>query len=116
MKLDDFNIEWVPSTQQYWIEDFLIRHGHEQFGFSSIPGSSARKGIGCYHAHYIQGHIHKANVIHVGNQHFNFIGVENPCLCELDPSFMKGAAQWQLGWTVVEKDNENRWQVRQTVL
>lgn len=115
LDLDTLDIEWVPDTQLYFIDDFLFRHGHEMFGFSGVPGNNARKGIATYHSNYIQGHIHKANVMHVGNARVNFIGVENPCLCSMDPSYMKGAASWQQGYTIGEQDDNERWQIRQVV-
>lgn len=116
LELDKNNIQWVKDTELYYIDDFLFRHGHELFGFSGVPGANAKKGINVYFDNYIQGHVHKANIIHVGNARRNFIGVENPCLCEIDPSYMKKASMWQQGWTIGEKDEEDKWQIKQVVL
>lgn len=113
--LERFDITYVRDTQVLQIEDWVFRHGHEN-GNGSTPGLSARKGVLMYGANYIQGHIHKANVIRVSNYNGDFIGVESPCLCDMEPEYVKGYAGWQAGWTIAEKDEVGKWQIKQKVL
>jgi len=116
-KLESFNIIWVPDTEVLEFNGFMFRHGHEIGGASMIPGNNARKGVAVYGSNYIQGHIHRANIIHVSSYHGDFVGVENPCICGVEPDYVKGYAGWQQGWTILEYDKgTEKWQVRQTIL
>jgi predicted phosphodiesterase len=112
--LREFNVEYVKDTKVLQIDDWVFRHGHE-CGNGSTPGLSARKGVMMYGANYIQGHIHKANIIRVSNFNGDFIGVESPCLSEMEPEYVKGFAGWQAGYTV-GKLEDGRWKIIQEVL
>jgi predicted phosphodiesterase len=113
-ELDKFNVEYVKDTTVLQIEDWVFRHGHEN-GNGSTPGLSARKGIMMYGKNYIQGHIHKANIIRVSNFSGDFIGVESPCLSDMEPEYVKGFAGWQAGYTIGYK-NGDKWDIVQEVL
>lgn len=115
-QLDKYNVEFMRDTEMFYEDDFLFRHGHEMMGMSGVPGNNARKGIATYHTNYIQGHVHKANIIHESNFIETYVGVENPCLCTIDHAYMKGSAKWQQGWTIGEQDEEGRWQIKQVIL
>lgn len=114
--LQKFDIEYVPDTKLLVWNNILFRHGHEMMGQSGVPGNNARKALGIYGMNYIQGHVHKANVIRDSTFKSTLVGIENPCLCTITPEFMKGAAKWQQGWTVIHIDERERIQVRQTVV
>jgi predicted phosphodiesterase len=111
----ELQVVWVPDTQVLEIDDWVFRHGHET-GNGTTPGLSARKGVLMYGKNYCQGHIHRANIIRVSNFSGDFIGVESPCLCDMEPEYVKGYAGWQAGWTIGERDKRGKWQVRQTIL
>lgn len=114
--LAKYDITFIRDTEVLQIEDWVFRHGHELGMGSSIPGNNARKGVAFYGANYIQGHVHKANVLHISTLNSDFIGIESPHLAEQSPNYVKGYAQWQQGYTVVEKDDYNKWQVKQKIL
>lgn len=115
MGLKELNIKYYTDTEVLHIDDWVFRHGHELGGGSMIPGNNARKGVAFYGANYVQGHVHRANVINVGTYTGDFMGVENPHLGESNPDYVKGYAQWQQGFTIGEKIND-KWQIRQIIL
>jgi len=113
--LDRFNIRYVKDTEVLAIDNWVFRHGHEMGSGSIVPGNNARKGIAMYGSNYIQGHVHRANIIRVGNYIGDYIGVESPCLCNMSPEYVKGYAQWQQGWTIGVLTDDG-WQIEQVVL
>ena len=114
---EKIDIIYVPSHVLLEIDDWVFRHGHEMGYGSIVPGNNARKGIYNYGMNYIQGHVHRGNVIHINQHNRIFTGVENPCLCDLNPKYVKGFSGWHLGWTLlVKKEGASKYKVFQTVL
>jgi len=117
-ELEKFNIEWIDENQVLQLDDWIIRHGHENPGVSSVPGGNARKRATMYGGNFIQGHCHRGNVLTIPNyRNIYFYAIENPCLCIRDAEYMRGFAQWQQGWTFVVFDTtKNNWRIEQTIL
>ncbi len=112
----DINVIYVESDVVLKIDDWVFRHGHEIGYGSSVPGNNARRGIYNFGTNYIQGHIHRGNIIHIRQFDKVLTGVENPCMCEINPKYVNGFSGWHQGWTLLKKDKYGNWVPYQTIL
>lgn len=112
----DIDVIFVESNTVLKIDDWVFRHGHEIGYGSTVPGNNARKGIYNYGMNYIQGHIHRGNIIHIKQFNKILTGVENPCACKLNPRYANGFSGWHHGWTVLKKDKKGDWGPQQIII
>lgn len=112
----DINVIFVESNTVLKIDNWVFRHGHEIGYGSSIPGNNARKGIYNYGLNYVQGHVHRGNLIRIRQFDKILTGIENPCACEINPRYANGFSGWHQGWTVLEKNKNGDWEVSQVII
>ena len=94
--LDEFDIKWVDK---YWkFGKLYFMHGSK---LSKHSGASAQKNRDDYGTNCIVGHSHRTGKSNLTNLGGNFGGWESGCLCDLNPEYMSGMANWQQGFCVV---------------
>ena len=114
LRLEELKIGLVKTKEaaSHWIDTY-IRLGELYIGhFNKVNKHSAMtaknlvedKGVSL-----IQNHVHRGGVFHKrlvdGRQ---LVGIENFCMCELNPSYMSDV-NWTQGWTVVyQKEGSQR--------
>jgi predicted phosphodiesterase len=99
LKLKDLGIKWVPDKIR--LNRMIFYHGTGRC--SANAGATVKAWMDALYSSVIIGHIHRQAVIskRVGMGE-EVIGVENPCLCEMDPDYIKGGtANWQQGGTLL---------------
>ena len=102
LDLKSFNIKWVPKK---WIYNGMIFY-HGDGRCSRNSGYTVTSWIRHFKQSTIIGHIHRLGVVYnrCGDGRV-MVGIENGCLCEMDPDYEKsGTSDWQHGGTVLEMD------------
>jgi len=65
-------------------------------------------GLEGYWESFIQGHVHRAGIVYKTAWSKLAVGIENPCLCRLDPEYIgRKATNWQSGFTSIEWFGDN---------
>ena len=98
LELYEFGIKFVDSTSCVRFGPFEIRHGDvvRKGGGNSIRGHMARRG-----GSMAMGHVHRLAVIMQKDRWGTHYGVENGCLCGLEPSYVSDP-DWQQGFTQID--------------
>ncbi len=94
--LEELGIEYVKDG--IWLGDLFVYHGSLIRSKAGYTAHAELLKNGCSG---ISGHSHrdaKAPVRHRGGQ---LCWWENACMCDLDPEYVKGIANWTQGWSVV---------------
>ena len=105
LKLKDLGIKWVEDKIK--MNGMIFYHGDGRCSRNSGYTVSAWMRHFCQST--IIGHIHRQAVVHkrygVGDI---MVGIENGCLCEMDPDYEKsGTSDWQHGGTVLLMDSSS---------
>lgn len=109
--LDQLNIEWVPQEHTYVHHGFVVTHGDVVRKHS---GYSAKAMYEKYGTSGISGHTHRVGMYRHRNFGSDCLWIENGCLCELDPDYVVGTADWQQAISVGEFiKNDKRFQITQ---
>lgn len=110
LDLEGFGVEYVQCDPRCakWTDVFVeienILIGHFNF-VSKGAGNTVRKIIAKYSKSVIQNHVHRgAEIFQRSYPDKQLIGVENFCLCDLNPSYIK-FPDWTLGFTSIENGN-----------
>jgi UDP-2,3-diacylglucosamine pyrophosphatase LpxH len=105
LELDKLNIEYIQHNGvagQMRIqlgEDLLIGH----FAAARSGSGATAKALMNKYTGYkiIQGHVHKAAIIHKTNGRHPTWSLENPCMCPINQSDYDIDLDWQQGFTIV---------------
>lgn len=113
MRLSELKTAFVPHGDDYKIGELYYLHGDEAAGGSIFPARNMYlKELG----NLIFGHYHKMQVYYNrlkdGTCHGSWA---NGCLCLLKQAYIKGTAQWQQGFSIVEYHQGGEFRVDQIV-
>lgn len=102
LELDKLKIEYkfsIHKENTFEFHDMLIGHFNK---FAAKPGYTASALIDKCGISLIQGHVHKAAIIHKTLHGGRILtGIENPCLAKDPPSYAP-STNWQQGFTTLE--------------
>jgi predicted phosphodiesterase len=101
-----FDIEWVSQDTTFRYHDIIVTHGDV---VRKGAGMSAKGQWEKYICNGVSGHTHR-----VGKYRKTFMGgshmwVEQGCLCELNPTYIVGVADWQQGFAFGIYDGSKVW-------
>ena len=96
-RLAELDIQWIEKRWQYGKLWFM--HGSK---LSVHSGDSARKNRDDCGTNVVHGHSHRTGKSNLTNLGGNAGGWESGCLCDLNPEYIEGVANWQHGLTVVQ--------------
>ena len=98
LDLERHRIRWVESSDHVAFGPFEISHGEvvRKGGGNSIRGHMQKRG-----GSMVMGHIHRLATVMVTDRFGTHYGVENGCLCGLQPSYIKHP-DWQQGFTQID--------------
>ena len=93
IKYSEHEIEIVPGR-------LVARHGDvvRKYAGYSAKAELERDGYG---VSTITGHTHRLAAVHSTHRDTRVVGVENGCLCDLDPEYVRNP-NWQHGLSIVE--------------
>ena len=100
--LDLAKLDITYEEDGVWLGDLFVYHGSLVRSKAGYTAHAELLKNGCSG---ISGHTHrdgKAPVRHRGGQ---LCWWENFCLCDLNPEYVKGIANWTQGWSVVTTKN-----------
>lgn len=95
LRLNDFKMEYNDGHEV--IGDTTFTHGHIVRKHSAYSARAMAEEYGTV----LFGHTHRLGMHHKRDGRGDMIAIENGCLCELDPGYVKGIADWQQGFTVI---------------
>lgn len=101
--LDKLNVEYVPSEQNFFINDnLMVLHGDKDDGckYSANSAYSAKLTLDKIGKSLIMGHTHRLGLHYKTVLDKTMMGLENGCLCLLTPEYVKNP-DWQQGFSVV---------------
>jgi len=96
-RLNELDIEWIPKRWNY--KKLWFIHGDK---LSRHSGWTAQKMRAEYGTNVICGHSHRTGKSNRTDLSGNYGGWESGCLCDLNPEYMEGIADWQQGMSVVQ--------------
>lgn len=98
LELKKFNIEFKDTFSHRGV---LFKHGDlvRKFSGYTAKGEFEKEAVSG-----VSGHTHRLGIyFHRSRGGTNF-WVESGCLCKLDPEYIKGISNWQLGFSVIQYD------------
>lgn len=96
-RLNELDIEWIPKRWNY--KKIWFMHGDK---LSRHSGWTAQKMRAEYGTNVVCGHSHRTGKSNRTDLSGNYGGWESGCLCDLNPEYMEGIADWQHGFSVVQ--------------
>lgn len=102
LRLADLGLKWHPESAPYKQGHLWVKHGNR---LSSHSAYTARLELERVGASVIIGHTHRAGVHYKTQFDGTIVGLENACLCKIDPSvhrYTHGPPNWQLAFTVAQ--------------
>ena len=108
--LDALNIESLLGLNELdiryeedgiWLGDLFVYHGSIVRTQSGMTAHAELLKNGCSG---MSGHCHRDGKAQVRNRKGNLCWWENYCMCDLNPEYIKGVANWSQGWSVVTLD------------
>jgi predicted phosphodiesterase len=96
LSLSKYNIQWVGALETYTYHDFALEHGdivRKHSGYTA-RGMMEKRGVSG-----ISGHTHRMGTHYLTNMGGDFVWVENGCLCDRHPSYVRDP-NWQNGFSV----------------
>ena len=98
LEFEKLGIHYFEEDADLDLGGFLVEHGHHG-KMSSHSGGTAQKLLDSRQYSGISGHIHRLGVHWRTIKRGTFQWLENGCLCDLNPDYMRNA-NWQQGFTV----------------
>jgi UDP-2,3-diacylglucosamine pyrophosphatase LpxH len=89
-RLDEVGVEWVGYEDLFTFHEFVVTHGSV---VRKASGASAKGEHEHYGVSGISGHTHRAAIYRHTNLAGEYLWVENGCLCDLHPKYVK-APDW----------------------
>lgn len=96
-RLRELDIEWIPKRWQY--KKIWFMHGDK---LSRHSGWTAQKMRAEYGTNIVCAHSHRTGKSNKTDLGGNYGGWESGCLCDLDPEYIEGIANWQHGMSIVQ--------------
>lgn len=93
---DDLKIEYEKDG--LWLGDLWVYHGALVRGKSGFTAHAELFKNGCSG---ISGHTHRDSKAAVRQRGGQLCWWENFCMCDLNPEYVKGIADWSQGWSMV---------------
>ena len=93
--LDQFGIEYKDS---FIYRNFLFKHGNL---VSKEAGMTARRELAAEGLSGVSGHTHRLGQIYFKDRSGEYTWIESGCLCDLDPEYIDGVANWKHGLSIV---------------
>ena len=97
-RLEELGIRWVGAMETEMWHGVLVTHGTK---ISKWSGYTAKQEYDSYGVSGISGHVHRASTYRHRDQTGEHIWIENGCLCDLNPPYMRNP-NWQHAITVGE--------------
>ena len=91
-RLNDYGIQWHPQEEVYRHHGFIVTHGTV---VRKHAGRSAQGEFEKYISSGISGHTHRAGSYTKTAMDSTYAWYELGCLCDLEPEYMVGTADWQ---------------------
>ena len=111
--LTEANIEYVTTLEEFDYHSFQIEHGdiiRKHSGYTA-RGQIEKRGVSG-----ISGHTHRLGTHYLTNMGGDFIWLENGCLCNRNPEYVK-RPNWQNGFSVGWfKLKDNRFAIEQVCI
>lgn len=111
LDLNSLNIEWIGNDERLQIGRLHHIHGNEIGGSGQSPARLKYNRMLC---NVIFGHLHTRDKhrarAYDGQQHGAWA---NPCLCNLKAEYVHHAANWSLGFTLIDHDTDRSFQVEE---
>ena len=111
LDLKSLDIEWIGNDERLQIGRLHHIHGNEIGGGGSSPARLKYQRMQC---NFIFGHLHTRDKYRAraydGQQHGAYA---NPCLCNLKAEYIHHAANWSLGFTLIDHDTDRTFQVEE---
>ena len=99
LKLDELNIKFIPYTKYYNYKKLFFVHGDV---ISKHSGQTAKNMLDKWGVNIICGHSHRTGKCNKTTMSGNQGAWESGCLCDTNPEYIKGRANWQTGFSIVE--------------
>lgn len=105
LDLKKFNVIWVDSDDDSSWQDTYVQVGDIFVGHfnrvSKHSGATAKALVEEKGVSVLQAHVHRTGVYYKTKMNGEtLVGIENGCMCDLKPSYMKNP-NWQHGLTVI---------------
>lgn len=100
--LDDHMIEYMDA---FIYKNFLFKHGDL---VSVGAGMTARRELAREGMSGASGHTHRLGQIYKRNRSGEYTWIESGCLCDLEPEWINGTADWNQGVSLVSFAGSDR--------
>lgn len=105
LQLEDLDIEYVdiPKEASSFQDNYILEQNYFVGHFSLVraaSGATAKALVDKYGVNIIQNHVHRGGVFYKRTMDKTLIGIENFCLCSLNPSYIKNP-NWMNGYTEI---------------
>jgi predicted phosphodiesterase len=97
--LVDLEMKWIPYTKYWQYKKIYFVHGDV---ISKHSGYTAKQMLDKWGCNIVFGHSHRTGKHNHTTMNGNQGAWESGCLCDLNPEYIKGKANWQHGMSVVE--------------
>jgi predicted phosphodiesterase len=97
--LSELNIRFIPYTKYWNYKKVYFVHGDV---ISKHSGQTARNMREKWGVNIVHGHSHRTGKSNKTTLNGNQAGWESGCLCDLNPEYVKGKADWQHGMSIVQ--------------
>jgi len=94
--LEKYNI--IHRTDHYKYGKFIICHGDVVRKHAGYSAKAEFDRNGC---NGLSGHTHRDGKYSVRNRGGNWVWYENYCMCDLQPSYIKGVSNWSQGFSSI---------------
>ncbi len=98
LQLDDLNIEFFDYNTYNKHKHLVFFHGHL---ISKWSGYTAKREMETVGGSIIHGHTHRLGSSFQTTFSGAHVAYENGCLCNLNPEYVRGTPNWQLGFSTV---------------
>lgn len=93
--LDEYKIEFMESFEYKGI---LFKHGDV---VRSRAGYTAKAEFDREGMSGVSGHTHRLSCYYDTKRSGNYVWIESGCLCDLNPEYIHGTANWQQGFSMI---------------
>lgn len=97
LKFDKLKIDFYEKSRV--INNFEFTHGTKVSQHSSFSAKNEFFNHGCKSG--MMGHVHRMGIYHQTVNGVVNSWYENGCLCDLNPDYIQGVANWQQGFSVI---------------
>ena len=99
LQFKELHIDYFDYNTYNKIGHLVFFHGDVISRHSGHTAKRMLEKVGCS---IIHGHSHRGSTIYVNSFGSSHIGVENFCLCDLNPEYMRGRPNWGHGFSTVD--------------